>query len=318
METIAFVEELGRNGDVVRRHVIEKLPARIGRGYESDVIVDDPHVASNHLEIRLGADGELEVVDLGSLNGTHRASDATRIRSSRIESDDVLRIGQTQLRFRLPGHVVPSELPLPQRSWKRHPLVFVGSVGLLMCFTAWDQYVKTFNTNTSNVFSLPITIFLLLLVWASVWSLVCRTLHGNSNFIAHGIVAFFGFSVILFVETLTEYINFSFGLRGLDLVWGFCISAVFASMLYRHLRLTVRFSPRKLTALAVFLTAILCGGIVGMQAVGNADKPGLQSFDNAIKPSSFLFSQGVTPDKFFDNAKQLKLQTDKDAGFMAR
>lgn len=318
MEALAFIEELGRNGDVARRHAIEHLPVRIGRGYGSDVIVDDPHVAANHLEIRLDADGTLEVVDLGTINGTRRLGDAARISTARIHGDDVFRIGQTQLRIRMQGHTVPPELPLTQQTWDRHPLVFVASVALIICYFAWSRFVVTFNTDTSDIFSSPIDIFLILLVWVAVWSLVCRIMHGRSHFIAHGIVAFLGIAVLSFVESLTGYINFAFDLRGLNLVWIFCVAAVFASMLYRHLRLTVRLSPRILAALAIFLAAIIFGGIEGLPAVRNADKHGLQSFETTIKPSAFLFVQGIAPDQFVDIAEQLKAKADKDAGSMTR
>lgn len=316
METVAIIEEVGRHGNIVRRHVIEQLPVRIGRGYDAEVFVDDPHVAAMHLEIRLSADGTLEAVDLGSLNGTRRLGDTARIRTTRIHSDDVFRIGQTQLRIRLPGQTVAAELPLQQRTWDRHPAVLIVSVGLLTSFSAWTSFANTFSTDTSAIYNAPIIAFLLVLVWAAVWSLVCRTLHGSSNFIAHGIVGFLGCAVFLFINTLTDYLNFAFDLRGFDLAWTFCLAAVFASMLYRHLRLTVRLSPRILASLVIFLAAAIFGGLEGLDAVGNANKPGLQSFGKSIKPSIFLFSQGVTPDQFVSFTEQLKAKADKDAGSM--
>lgn len=316
METVAFIEELGRNGNVVHRHLIGHLPVRIGRGYDAEVFVDDHHVAAKHLEIRMAADGVLEAVDLGSLNGTFRLGDATRISATQIRGDDVFRIGQTQLRICLPGQTVPSELLLRQRAWDRHPVVFAGSVGLLTCFIAWSSFITTFSTDTSAIFSDPTVFILLVLVWAAVWSLVCRMLHGSGNFIAHGIVAFLGCVVILLVETLIGYLNFAFDLRGFYLAWIFCLAAVYAGMLYRHLRLTVRLSPRILAALTMFLVGVIFGGVGGIKAIGNANKPGLQSFGKSIKPSVFLFAQGIAPDQFVDIAEQLKAKADKDAGYI--
>jgi len=316
LEALAFIEELGRNGEVIRRHALNQLPACIGRGYDADVLVDDPYVAARHLEIRLTADGELEAVDIGSLNGTFRFGDKTRLSASRIHSDDMFRIGQTQLRIRLPGQTIPAELPLPQRTWDRHPLVFAGSVVLLICFTAWDQCVNTFKTDISDIFALPITFFSVLLIWVAVWSLVCRMLHGKANFLAHGIVAFAGFSVLAFVGILTDYLNFAFDLHGFDLAWKICLAAIFAAILHRHLRLTVRLSRHVLFVLVISLAAVIFGGIGGLNSVSNANKPGLQSFNGAIKPSAFLFVKGIHSDQFVGLAEQLKENADKDAGAM--
>ena len=50
------------------------LPARgevtLGRSEECDVVVDDPKMSRRHLLVRTGDEGEIDVVDLGSANGT--------------------------------------------------------------------------------------------------------------------------------------------------------------------------------------------------------------------------------------------------------
>jgi len=313
METIAFIEELGRNGEVVRRHLITKLPSRIGRSLESDVIVDDPYVAANHLEIRMGNDGALEVADLDSLNGTSRIGRSERISTIRANNADVFRIGQTQLRIRLSGQGVPPEMPLPQRTWGRHPFVLVGAVCILVGFIAWEQYVNTFSTDKSKIYSEPLWLFLILLAWSAIWSLVCHILHGRGNFIAHGIVVFLGFSSIYIVSTLTDYLNFAFDLHGFDYAWDFCMTVVIAGIFYKHLNMTVRLSKKILVVSSVFLAAILYGGFEGLPAIKNGDKTGLQSYDNSIKPSAFLLTQGVSPEQFVDLSKQLKAKVDKDS-----
>jgi hypothetical protein len=318
MEALAFVEELGRHGDVVRRHVIVRLPARIGRGYDMDVIVNDPYVAATHLEIRDAGDGGLEAVDLCSLNGTSRVGDATRISATRIQGDDVFRVGHTQLRVRLPGHAVSPEIPLQARAWDRHPGAFAGSVALLTGIVAWSGFVVTYDTDQSGIFSLSVLVSLLVLSWAAVWSLVGRTCHGNGNFWAHGIVAFLGCAVILIVDALTGYLDFSLDLHGFDLVWTFCAAIVLAGMLYRHLRLTVRMSPRSVGILSIVVALGLLGGMEGYQVVRDANKPGLQSYDKGVKPSIFLFAKGITPDQFGDAAAKLKAKVDKELGVIVR
>lgn len=314
METLAFVEELGRHGDVVRRHPLRRLPARIGRGYEADVVIDDPHIAAQHLEIRPTTDGGLEAVDLGSLNGTLRRGNAARIGTIRIHGDEVLRIGHTQLRIRLPGHVVAAELPLPRRTWSRHPAPSFMAMGAFAALSVWNGYVTTLDTDTSNIFSVPLMATLAVLVWATVWSAVCRSMQGSGRFWAHAIVAFLGGTAILLLDTMTEYLFFSFDLDGFELGWRCSLATAFTVILYRHLRLTVRLSPRVLGALTVSLVAVLLAGFQGYQIDRDANKPGLQAFDKTIKPSAFLFARGVAPAHFVGVAERLKARSDSDAG----
>jgi hypothetical protein len=318
MAAIVFVEEIGRSGEVQRRHALERLPVLIGRGYDADVIVDDPHVAANHLQIRRADDGGLEAVDLGSLNGTTRVGEVTRIHITPITADDVFRIGRTQVRVRVSGDPVTSELPIQQRTWDRHPGVFAGAAFLLAAFLAWGNYVSTVDTDSTSIVLLPTIASIGVLLWTGTWSLVCRTLSGNSNFWAHGIVAFLGCAFFVIVDTLTDYLDFSFDLDGFAPVWAVIVTATLTGIMYRHLRLTVRASPQVIGALAVTVAAVFVGGIAGYRTVRDANKPGLQAYDKAVKPSAFLFANGVAPEQFVGMSEKLKARVDTEASSATR
>jgi pSer/pThr/pTyr-binding forkhead associated (FHA) protein len=64
-----WVEILSRHRDVVNRVRIAGEEATIGRGYDNDVIVDDPYVAARHLRVSRDEAGQLVAKDLGSVNG---------------------------------------------------------------------------------------------------------------------------------------------------------------------------------------------------------------------------------------------------------
>jgi hypothetical protein len=65
-----WVEILSRHRDVAARVRVMGDEASIGRGYDNDVIVDDPYVAAHHLRVFRDAAGKLIAQDLGSANGT--------------------------------------------------------------------------------------------------------------------------------------------------------------------------------------------------------------------------------------------------------
>ena len=311
MATLAFVEEIGRHGNVVQRHVLHHLPARIGRGYDADVVIDDPHIAAGHLEIRQGADGALEAVDCGSLNGTLLRGHASKISTLRIHGDDVLRIGQTQLRIRLPSQAVAAELPLLRRHWSRHPVSFFIATATLAALATWNGYATTFTTDAANIVAPPLITCLAVLSWVAIWSLICRSWQGNANFWAHAVAAFLGGSALLLVDTATEYFYFAFDLDGFELAWGGSLAATFATVLYRHLRLTIRWPARTLGVLTALLVTALFAGIHGYQTIRDANKPGLQSFDKTIKPQAFTFVPGMSPAQFVGGSEKLKARGDR-------
>ena len=67
----------------------------IGRGEDSDVVIDDPEVSRHHAKIVLGTD-RTTIVDLGSKNGTFVG--AVRIESAaELEDGDEIRLGAVHL-----------------------------------------------------------------------------------------------------------------------------------------------------------------------------------------------------------------------------
>lgn len=68
----------------------------VGRDTDSDVFLDDVTVSRNHAVIvRRG--GELDIDDLGSLNGTY--VNRRRIESHRLEDGDEIQVGKFKLTF---------------------------------------------------------------------------------------------------------------------------------------------------------------------------------------------------------------------------
>ena len=62
--------QLSLMGRVVKSYRFGKPMITVGRDPESDVIIDNPGVSREHLRLERGSDGEYEVVDMGSANGT--------------------------------------------------------------------------------------------------------------------------------------------------------------------------------------------------------------------------------------------------------
>jgi hypothetical protein len=81
-----------------RRVLLEQETLVIGRLPECDLAVADPNVSRHHAELRRGADGSWEVVDLGSTNGTK--VNGQRIGSPhQLQNGDEITLGSTTLQF---------------------------------------------------------------------------------------------------------------------------------------------------------------------------------------------------------------------------
>ncbi|MGE0485789.1 MAG: FHA domain-containing protein [Gammaproteobacteria bacterium] len=81
------------------RHAIDKLPWRIGRGRNNDLVLPDHSVSRLHADIRASEDGHLLLNDLESLNGVF--VNDNRIDSIQMREGDAIDIGDVRMVFTL-------------------------------------------------------------------------------------------------------------------------------------------------------------------------------------------------------------------------
>ena len=79
-----------------QRYMLTGPVTIIGRGSESDIIVDDSGVSRRHLEIRLTA-GHTVATDLGSTNGT--CVEGVRMDAATLVNGNTITIGHTTIMF---------------------------------------------------------------------------------------------------------------------------------------------------------------------------------------------------------------------------
>lgn len=79
-----------------QRYLLTGPVTIIGRGAEADIVVDDPGVSRQHLEIRVTQDGVV-ATDLGSTNGTF--VEGNSITAATLVDGNSLTIGRTRIMF---------------------------------------------------------------------------------------------------------------------------------------------------------------------------------------------------------------------------
>lgn len=311
MEPLAFVEVLGRHGDVLARHPVHHWPVRAGRGYDADIILDDPFVAPRHLQIEPAVDGRFRVTDLDSVNGISFPPSAQRVSSGEVGPDDIVRLGQTQIRVRAPSYAVRPEVRLRATSMYRRPLSFAVMAAALLGLVVLNAWIAAVQQDERLYMVFPIVAVCTALgIWISLWSLVSRMVGGRANYAAHGFVACAGITALALAETLVEYASFGFHLRWLNYAGTAAAAAIFAYMLYRHLRLNSRAPRRTLGILAAIVSVVAFGAVAGLEMAGDSAREGMQSYDSTLKPPAFLWVQGITPEAFLGDAARLKRKVD--------
>jgi FHA domain-containing protein len=311
MAPLAFVEILGRHDDVLARHPVYRWPALVGRGYDADIILDDPFIAPRHIRIEPLENGRFRVSDLQSVNGICLPPSASPVASTEAGPDDVVRLGQTQIRVRAPSYVVGPEMKLRATALYRRPLSFAVIAAAVLALVLWNSWATTTDQEERWTIVFPaLSTALGVAVWISVWSLVGRAAGGRANFAAHGFVVCAALVAWDLSDTLMGYLSFAFHAAWLASVGLVAAAVILAYMLYRHLRLNSRASTRRLGVAAVLTTVAGFAVGAGLDKASEWQREGMQSYDGTVKPPVFLMVPGITPEAFVGDAERLKRKVD--------
>ena len=229
-----WVEILGRHREVVARHRCDGAEVRIGRGYDNDVVVDDPYVAPRHLRVFRGDDGTLVAEDLGSASGL-RVEDGRAQPRVTVDGDHPLRIGRTLLRIREMDHAVaPERIALPvARVWPL-AIALAAAVIALELFSSWLN--QTAESKMSRQALVIVAIVAVVLVWTTGWAILNRIFAGHARFERHLVIALTALLVFSIVAELVDMTAFALSWRLLadfSYIGGWML---FAALCFAHLR----------------------------------------------------------------------------------
>lgn len=309
MGALAYVETLDRRGELLGRHAVTRLPCRIGRGYDADVLIDDPHVDAAHLEIEdIKPEGVL-VHDLGSFNGTQHLGAKASFKSGMVLPDDVLRLGQTQIRIRSCYAPVTVAQPISRNVWRERLTSRTSAAIALLVFLLVTVAAYFFETATQDalkeIFSGVVATILVLAGAVIVSAVINRIFAGVSHFATHVILVSLGYVVMRVTASIIEYIFFTLDLPGTQIAKLAVILGALAVMFYLQLGFITR--AKHISRLMTVL--ILSGGLAGWVWVDKAldpDNYAKQNYNTIIKPGASLIVPGVKPAIFFEQAQELK------------
>jgi len=307
-----FVELLARNGDVLQRQRVDRLPICIGRGYDNDVILDDDYAAARHAVVEPGADGGLLLRDLGSRNGIvvagRRAQDAT------VTGDTVVRIGHTALRVRPADWPVAPELP--DRTFHRWEGGIPGALGLALAgacallvrwltdteFFAPARYAEALAGGLAAA-----------LLWAGVWACANRLFGRHARLGRHLFVFGCGASAILAWALLGGTLGYAFSAEAFTHYGSHVAALLLAGMVYFHL-CTVRPRNRVRYRWVCAGLAVLCSGLI---LAGNVQRTGRLSdelYMAVLLPPDVRVSPDHGVDEFMRDVEAMRGPLDRSRG----
>lgn len=309
MGAVMWIEVLSRHGEVSARERIEAPEARIGRAFDNDVVVNDPHVAAHHLRIFRGEDGELIAEDLGSLNGLYSEHGAKRLERLPLAGEPGIRIGRTTLRVHDAAHAVAPETPLtPPRA---HARWSAGLGAVLLAMLLLLQWLNLTSEPSANAIILPLLGFAAAVaLWSGTWAVLSRVFFGQARFALQLRIALTASIALELWDELSDSLSFSFAWRELAEFAGLGAWAVLAAACYAHLH---AIGPRHMRAAVSIVVALMGAGML-LQYMAHSetrDLLGQRASLGDLRPPAFRLAPLATTDQFFRRAESTKLKVDQ-------
>jgi hypothetical protein len=308
MMLMMWIEILSRHGDVASRTRIDAGEARIGRAFDNDIVVDDPHVAPHHLRVIRGDDGELVAEDLGTLNGLYSEHGPHRVTRLVLAKEPGLRIGRTILRIHdATQPVAPERLLTPPRAHARWCLLLGALLVLAIVVVQW---LSNTGETSANLTALPILgVATALAVWASLWSIQSRLFFGQARFALHLRVAITAALAVIAWDELSETLSFALASRFVAEYGALVVWVIVAGTCYAHLRAV---GTRHMKFAMSLVVALVAAGAL-LQYVGRTESQrliGQRATRGDLRPPEFRLVPLANADDFFRDAEGTKRRVD--------
>ena len=307
-----WIEILSRHREVAARFRIAGEEAHIGRGYDNDVIVDDPYVAARHVRVFRDEAGRLVAEDAGSANGIFLDRGNGRLLRIFIDAEHPIRIGHTYVRIRDTSHAVPAERLAGART-QTWPIALAAGLGVLAlgieALFIW--LAQTAEPRASTYLTPLLVVGAVVLAWVSVWAVLSRIFSGRARFVQNLLI---GLSGILVISLYREFAQLS----AFALAWPAATNyeyavqwSILAAVCFFHLRETgrSRLVLKGAFVVTLFALAITAQTVLRSEALSDSGRP---STFSRLMPPVLRLAPVRDESAFFAEIDGLKTMIDKD------
>lgn len=316
MNFLGAVEIIDRTGHVQARVRVEQLPFRIGRALGNDLVLDDPHVCPYHAEIR--GDGQLEMVDCGSVNGSFRGSERRRLERIDLGDGAELRVGHTHLRFRGAAEEVAATVPDPMAGSRwlgldrmRWALAALAGTAAVVIGEHVVSSAHALRLGVALNSTAPALIVLAL--WALSWSLVNRVVAHRFHYAGHLVIGCLAVIVGSLLETMGSYAGFAMaGDAAMTTFTRLSGALLIGAVIFGHLRLISTGSWKRLLLPAALVSLTF----LALMLLPNATDDRFSSeprFVGSLKPPAAALRAGRDSETYYAAALEALDAADAEA-----
>ena len=309
------IEVLGWAGKSRKQFRVESDEITIGRGYANDIVLSDPHISPQHLQLH-ATDQGWTIEDLHSLNGVQVVCKRGDIEGV-FASGSEIKIGRTRLRIVAIDHAVEQTKMLHRLELESSRLnrlavwlplfiaVFVTELLIIYANTvvAWEW---------KNVIPMLLGAQLVVLVGALFWALIGRLIRHESHLLGQYSLLLLATLLFSASDWLLVMLNYNSNLLLFgDHMQRLTPLLIVFVLLSANLALASNFSARSRWITSVCCVGLLAtiGLVVEMKRWGEFSP--FPEYSSTLQPPALLFASGRSGDAFLNRVDDLFSRADK-------
>ena len=308
MNTPYFIEVLARNGEVKSRHRFDQLPIRIGRGYDNDLILDDPYIAAQHANVEMTESGSLNLRDFSTQNGIVLNGQRESIVAL---NDNIVRLGHTNLRIRNAAFKVAQELAdKTSYGWEGWPPALAGIIIIAISSLISVWLANTEKFSAISYLLATALIFTIVIIWCGCWAFANRVIGGHTRFGRHLFIVACAIVCSDLWELISSTFSYAFSWEFLSHYGSHTSMVIGAGMVFFHL-ITINNQHRKRFLKLCLVLTLLGSGIILMLNYQRSGKFSDTLYMTQILPPTLHLSSDKPVALFIKDAQSLKEQLDE-------
>lgn len=283
----------------------------IGRGWNNDVIIRDPLVDAEHLELFRDESGSICIRDNRSLNGT-RIKGQLLTEDSELQFNVPIRVGHSNIIVHKNSEAVSVAEPTPQFEpvIERMQMPLVASLALvltlLVAFLS-GQFAPDISIEGDDRIGRAMLFGLGLIFWSALWGVIARLLRHEMAFWGHLTLVSALCSVLLITDRAIEWA--SFNTLSLTLIkYGYTVlfSMALIFWLFVGLDMSTRLKPLRRAAISFGITGLVIL-VTFVFPIGGRQEPDPTAppMVNITQPPSRLVVGDISVEEFIDRSSSL-------------
>ena len=309
------IEVLGWAGKSRKQFRVESDEITIGRGYANDIVLSDPHISPQHLQLH-ATDQGWTIEDLHSLNGVQVVCKRGDIEGV-FASGSEIKIGRTRLRIVAIDHAVEQTKLLHRLELESSRLNRLA-IWLPLFITVFVTELLIIYANTAvawewkNVIPMLLGAQLIVLVGALFWALIGRLIRHESHLLGQYSLLLLATLLFSASDWLLVTLNYNSNL----LLFGDHMQRLTPLLIVFVLLSANLALATNLGARSRWITSACCVGLLAtiglvleMKRWGEFSP--FPEYSSTLQPPALLFASGRSGDAFLNRVDDLFTRADK-------